>query len=152
MDVFDTNYVDVFDTNYVDVFDTNYVDVFDTNYVDVFDTIFITQIDTSYLTVTDTLIIDVSLIGINPLVFEYQVLIYPNPTNSILYIEIPQSMTGQLYRIELVNPIGQLIYSSQLNQQQLQINLSSFASAGTYTLLLKDSGGTVVDTRVIILQ
>ena len=152
VDVFDTNYVDVFDTNYVDVFDTNYVDVFDTNYVDVFDTIFITQIDTSYLTVTDTLIIDVSLIGINPLVFEYQVLIYPNPTNSILYIEIPQSMTGQLYRIELVNPIGQLIYSSQLNQQQLQINLSSFASAGTYTLLLKDSGGTVVDTRVIILQ
>ena len=150
--IFDTSYVDVFDTNYVDVFDTNYVDVFDTNYVDVFDTIFITQIDTSYLTVTDTLIIDVSLIGINPLVFEYQVLIYPNPTNSILYIEIPQSMTGQLYRIELVNPIGQLIYSSQLNQQQLQINLSSFASAGTYTLLLKDSGGTVVDTRVIILQ
>ena len=90
--------------------------------------------------------------GLNPPVFDYQVLVYPNPTNNILFVDIPQNMIGQQYSLEIVNAIGQSMYGSILNQQQLQINLNSFASAGTYTLQIKDSGGIVVNTKVIILQ
>jgi len=161
-DVYDTTYINVFDTIAVfdtiqvfdttAVFDTNYVDVFDTTYINVHDTIFVTQIDTVYLTVTDTLIIDVSLIGINPPTFEYQVLVYPNPTNSYLYVDVPQSMISQSYSMEIKNSIGQSVFGIAMNQPQIQINFNSFGAAGSYTLSIKDSGGNVVDTRVIILQ
>ncbi len=143
----DTSYLSLTLTN-----DTNHIDVFDTNYVDVFDTIYIVQIDTVLLTVTDTMIIDVSMIGINPITFEYQLKVYPNPTNSILFIDVPQSMTSQLYTVEITNAIGQVVFGSILNQTQIQVNLSSFGSAGNYILRLKDSGGTEVQNRTIILQ
>jgi hypothetical protein len=61
-------------------------------------------------------------------------------------------MIGQQYFLEIVNALGQSMYGNFLNQSQLQINLNSFASAGTYKLLIKDSVGTVVNTKVIILQ
>ena len=158
----DTTYINVFDTIAVfdtiqvfdttAVFDTNYVDVFDTTYIDVHDTILVTQIDTVYLTVTDTLIIDVSLIGINPPTFEYQVLVYPNPTSSYLHVDVPQNMISQSYSMEIKNSIGQSVFGIAMNQPQIQINFNSFGAAGSYTLSIKDSGGNVVDTRVIILQ
>jgi hypothetical protein len=127
-------------------------DVYDTTYISVYDTTYVTQIDTFYLTVTDTLIIDVSLIGINPPTFEYQVLVYPNPTNSYLYVDVPQSMISQSYSMEIKNSIGQSVFGIAMNQAQIQINFNSFGAAGSYTLSIKDSGGNVVDTRVIILQ
>jgi len=78
--------------------------------------------------------------------------VYPNPTNSILFIDVPQSMTSQLYTVEITNAIGQVVFGSILNQTQIQVNLSSFGSAGNYILRLKDSGGTEVQNRTIILQ
>ena len=150
--VYDTNYIDVFDTTHIDVFDTNYVDIYDTTFINVYDTVFMTQIDTVYLTVADTLIIDVSLIGINPPAFEYQVMVYPNPTNSYLNVEVPQNMISQSYSMDVKNSIGQSLFGIAMNQPLIQINFNSFGAAGSYTLSIKDSGGNVVDTRVIILQ
>ena len=150
--LYDTNYIDVFDTIYIAVFDTNYVDVYDTTYINVYDTVLVTQIDTIYLTVTDTLIIDVSLIGINPPTFEYQLRVYPNPTNSYLYVEVPQNMIGQSYSMEVKNSIGQSMFGVGLNQSLVQINFNSFGAAGSYTLLLKNPQGAVIDTRIIVLQ
>jgi hypothetical protein len=126
--------------------------VYDTTYFNVYDTVLVTQIDTVYLTVTDTLIIDVSLIGINPPTFEYQVLVYPNPTNSYLHVEVPQNMIGQSYSMEIKNSIGQSMFGVAMNQPLIQINFNSFGAAGSYTLSIKDSGGNIVDTKVIILQ
>jgi len=109
-------------------------------------------IDTVSLTVMDTLVIDVSMIGINPPVFEYQVKVFPNPTTGILFIELPQAMVTQSYEMEIRNALGQSMFSAALNQQQTQVNLSAFTALGNYTLLLKDAGGSVIDSRVIILQ
>jgi hypothetical protein len=127
-------------------------DVYDTTYINVYDTVLVTQIDTLYLTVTDTLIIDVSLIGINPPTFEYQLRVYPNPTISYLYIEVPQNMIGQSYSMEVRNSIGQSMFGVGLNQPLVQINFNSFGAAGSYTLLLKNPQGAVIDTRIIVLQ
>ena len=154
--VFDTTYIDVFDT--IAVFDTTYIDVFDsiavfdTTYIDVFDTIYVTQIDTVTLTVMDTLIIDISLIGTNPPMFAYQLLVYPNPTRDFIFIDIPASLQLLGYSIEIVNALGQSIFVSTLNQSQLQVNLNTIGATGTYNLVIKDSTGIIVDTRVIILQ
>jgi plastocyanin len=154
--VFDTTYIDVFDT--IAVFDTIYIDVFDsiavfdTTYIDVFDTLYITQIDTVTITVMDTLIIDISLIGTNPPMFAYQLLVYPNPTRDFIVIDIPASLQLLGYSIEIVNALGQSIFVSTLNQNQLQVNLNTIGATGTYNLVVKDSTGIIVDTRVIILQ
>ena len=131
---------------------TSICDVYDTTYISVYDTTYITQIDTVNLTVTDTLIIDVSLIGINPPIFEYQVLLYPNPTNNYLYVEVPQNMTSQSYSMEIKNSLGQSIFGVAMDKPLITINFNSFGSAGAYTLSVKDSGGNVVDTRIILLQ
>ena len=90
--------------------------------------------------------------GVNPTALEYNLQIYPNPTNDYLILDIPEEMKGQQYSFVITNAAGQSMYSDFLNQAQLQINLKNFASSGTYTLQIKDSGGNVVDTRVIILQ
>ena len=154
--VFDTTYIDVFDT--IAVFDTIYIDVFDsiavfdTTYIDVFDTLYITQIDTVTITVMDTLIIDISLIGTKPPMFAYQLLVYPNPTRDFIVIDIPASLQLLGYSIEIVNALGQSIFVSTLNQGQLQVNLNTIGATGTYNLVVKDSTGIIVDTRVIILQ
>jgi hypothetical protein len=90
--------------------------------------------------------------GVNPTTLEYDLQIYPNPTNDYLILDIPEEMIGQQYSFVITNAAGQSIHSDFLNQAQLQINLKNFASSGTHTLQIKDSGGNVVDTRVIILQ
>ena len=132
------------------VFDT--IAVFDTTYIDVFDTIYLTQIDTVTLTVMDTLIIDISLIGTNPPMFAYQLLVYPNPTRDFIFIDIPASLQLLGYSIEIVNALGQTMFISTLNQSQLQVNLNTIGATGTYSLVIKDSTGLIVDTRMIILQ
>ena len=147
-DVFDT--IPVFDTSFVDVFDT--IAYYDTTHIDVYDTLFVTNIDTVTLTVTDTLIIDVSLVGLNPLSFEYQVKVYPNPTRDYILIDVPADMISQSYFIELANPLGQIVYYNLMNQSQLQINISSLGATGTYVLKLYDSSLNLVDKRIIILQ
>ena len=146
--VFDT--IAVFDTTYIDVFDT--IAVFDTTYMDVFDTIYLTQIDTVTLTVMDTLIIDISLIGTNPPMFAYQLLVYPNPTRDFIFIDIPASLQLLGYSIEIVNALGQTMFISTLTQSQLQVNLNTIGATGTYSLVIKDSTGIIVDTRIIVLQ
>ena len=146
--VFDT--IAVFDTTYIDVFDT--IAVFDTTYIDVFDTIYLTQIDTVTLTVMDTLIIDISLIGTNPPMFAYQLLVYPNPTRDFIFIDIPASLQLLGYSIEIVNALGQTMFISTLTQSQLQVNLNTIGATGTYSLVIKDSTGLIVDTRMIVLQ
>ena len=83
---------------------------------------------------------------------EHNLKIYPIPTISYLYIEVPQNMIGQSYSLEVKNSIGQSMFEVGLNQPLVQINFNSVGAAGSYTLSIKDSGGNVVDTRVIILQ
>ena len=154
--VFDTTFIDVFDT--IAVFDTTFINVFDTiavfdtTFIDVFDTTYVTQIDTVTLTVMDTLIIDISLIGINPPIFAYQLLVYPNPTRDFILIDIPASLQLLGYSVEIVNAVGQTIFTGILNQSQLQVNLNAIGATGTYNLVIKDSTGIMVDSKVIILQ
>jgi hypothetical protein len=90
--------------------------------------------------------------GVYSTTLEHNLKIYPIPTISYLCIEVPQNMIGQSYSLEVKNSIGQSMFEVRLNQPLVQINFNSFGAAGSYTLSIKDSGGNVVDTRVIILQ
>ena len=89
---------------------------------------------------------------VNPTTLEYDLQIYPNPTNSYLYIDVPQNMISKSYSMEIKNSIGQLIFGVAMNQPLIQIDFNSLGAVGSYTLSIKDSGGNVVDNRVIIIQ
>ena len=67
-------------------------------------------------------------------------------------VEVPQNMIGQSYSLDIRNSIGQSVFGIAMNQPQIQINFNSFGAADSYTMSIKDAGGNVVDTRVIILQ
>jgi hypothetical protein len=111
-----------------------------------------TYIDTVLLSVTDTLIIDVNFIGFNPVQFEHSVKAYPNPAKDHLVMDIPSAMITQGYSIDIKNAAGQSVYQSQLNQAQLQIDLTTWGNGGLYFLHLLDSSGSMVDVKKIILQ
>ena len=108
--------------------------------------------DTVLLSVTDTLIIDVNFIGFNPVQFEHSVKAYPNPAKDHLVMDIPSAMTTQGYSIDIKNAAGQSVFQSQLNQAQLQIDLTTWGNGGLYFLHLLDSSGSMVDVKKIILQ
>ena len=111
-----------------------------------------TYIDTVLLAVTDTLIIDVNFIGFNPVQFEHSVKAYPNPAKDHLVMDIPSAMVTQGYSIDIKNAAGQSVFQSQLNQAQLQIDLTTWGNGGLYFLHLLDSNGSMVDVKKIILQ
>ena len=117
-----------------------------------YDTIFTNVSDTVLLTVTDTLIIDVNFIGFNPVQFEHSVKAYPNPAKDHLVMDIPSAMITQGYSIDIKNSAGQSVFQSQLNQAQLQIDLTTWGNGGLYFLHLLDSNGSMVDVKKIILQ
>ena len=66
--------------------------------------------------------------------------IYPNPTNDNLTIET-NSTTEQ--RLEILNLMGQTVYTSYINNKKTTINTSAFAN-GVYILKLYTDKETVV--------
>jgi hypothetical protein len=73
--------------------------------------------------------------------------VYPNPATSLVNVTSSQEMT----RISVINYVGQVVYQSELNNENaIQLNTSSFEN-GVYVVRLDTENG-VVTKRVIIAQ
>jgi PKD repeat protein len=72
--------------------------------------------------------------------------IYPNPTNSLLYIHFPSSISGKL-QMQLLTMTGQLIWNSDFesstNELNTTIDMSKFAK-GIYYLKVKQQNQLIV--------
>jgi len=80
-------------------------------------------------------------VNIKEYLFNQQISIYPNPTKDNLTIETNNINTQQ--RLEIVNLIGQTVYTSNINSKKAIINTSAFAN-GLYILKLSSDKETVV--------
>lgn len=109
----------------------------------------VTIYDTIRVTVTDTLRINTVLTNINP-VKETTIKVYPNPTNSNITISCENTLLDG-YSITILNTVGQVVYSSPINQPKTTINLSSWTGKGIYFLHLLNKNQTI-DIRKIVLQ
>ncbi|MBI3510209.1 MAG: T9SS type A sorting domain-containing protein [Bacteroidetes bacterium] len=71
--------------------------------------------------------------------------VYPNPSNGIFIIQSPSTID----RVEVMNDLGEMIYSSESNSQSVNVNLSSQA-AGIY--FVKILSGEKIFTEKIIVK
>jgi hypothetical protein len=69
-----------------------------------------------------------------------QVSVYPNPTNHILNVSLPEVLLGTHYTI--TNTVGQVMWSSTVTSTQLEISLSELSN-GVYYLQLTTHTGII---------
>ena len=79
-------------------------------------------------------------------------LVYPNPLSVDFSIDFRQfnSLLGS--RINIINSLGQIIYSTLITQQSLRIDLSAYASSGLYVIQLADAKNKILESQKIMVQ
>ena len=131
--------------------DTSYLSIhLDT--IPYFDTTTVYNVDTVFYSYTDTLLIDISLIGLNPLAFGHTIKVYPNPASNFLLIESPNSLVSLNCTYEILNSIGQPITNGTLSQNIVSIDLITLNSIGAHQILIKTSSGITLASRILLLQ
>ena len=78
--------------------------------------------------------------------------IYPNPTNSKISIDCGNQFNFLGNQIKITNLLGQDIFDSKINQQIIEIPLSSIATRGLYFVSIVNSENKVIATKKIILN
>jgi hypothetical protein len=138
------------DEVYVILTDTFINTVYDTTVVTVYDTNTVTVTDTNFVTVTDTLLIEITT-GELPSVVSNTIKCYPNPTNGVLYFNNGNYESFTNYQIEITNSLGQQLFSSNINIDSFNVDISSWES-GMYLINIFDGNLNRVDQRKILKQ
>lgn len=148
--IYDT--IPVYDT--IEVFDTTFVNVFDT--IPVYDSITVIFNDTiiinDTITVTDTLLIDVTFTGIPNLKDEI-VKVYPNPAKEILYLDFGDLYSNlSEYKVSIINSIGTTVFTTDISQSMIEVDLLDFGSSGLYYLQIIRKPDEILDVKKIVLE
>ena len=85
---------------------------------------------------------DTQLLSAQEIVTENEIIVFPNPTSSILYIDSQQD----LKQIEVFSITGKLIFASRKHIQE--VNLSNLTS-GVYLIKLQDVNGNSFVKRIV---
>jgi hypothetical protein len=85
--------------------------------------------------------------GINDFMEERNINIYPNPGNGIFTI-LFSNKTNESVSVEILNSLGQLVYTDIMNTSTKEIDLSEL-SKGTYSLKLTTEGKSYFEKIVI---
>jgi hypothetical protein len=105
------------------------------------------------ITVMDTLIINMNLIASNPTIYQNLIKVFPNPTNDHIIIDCGTNFSLISYNsIKISNSSGLTMFSSNINQQCFQLDLSNWTGKGLYLIYILDSQGNIIDVRKILLQ
>ena len=125
--------------------------------INIYDTI--THVDTvkyydtviTRYSVTDTLIIDIPLsYGQNPNLG--QIKMFPNPANEFIIFQNSNPSNLQSYNLEIVSSVGSLVYTGKLSKNEEKIQVDKFGSKGTFQVIIRNSLGTIIDTRILIIN
>jgi hypothetical protein len=102
----------------------------------------------------DTLQFNANITGFNPITYQNQVKVFPNPAKDNLVIDCGANFnTLSGYSIKILNTMGQSVYNSLITQQVSTILLSSPTwSPGAYVVQFINPTGTVIEAKQIIIQ
>jgi hypothetical protein len=118
----------------------------------IYDTITVYTYDTIRIAVTDTLIIDI-VSGISPTSGILNTIrIYPNPAHDIVVIDNGNYSSISGYSLKIVNTLGQAVFNSLMNQQNLTVTKTSLGGVGTYFIQVWDTTDHLVETRKLIIR
>lgn len=79
-------------------------------------------------------------------------MVYPNPATDQIVISNGNYTTGNGMTVSIINTLGQEIYKTPINQQQLTIRLKSIASSGLYFVNVYDTSGHSIATQKLIVK
>jgi hypothetical protein len=79
-------------------------------------------------------------------------ILYPNPTNDILYLSIGKSI-NQLENFKLIvfNTLGQIVNEMPVKNSNMQISTRNWGAAGMYFVQITNSTNTVLTTKKVLL-
>jgi hypothetical protein len=123
-------------------------------YISVLDTCINNEIvyDTVYTIVTDTLLINVTIVGVGEPNVQNLIRIYPNPTSDHITIDYGNIDLMSGYSLSIFNSMGQIVHTSNINNQSEYIDVNAWGSAGVYQVVINDPQGNTVSTKQIVLQ
>jgi hypothetical protein len=104
------------------------------------------------VTVTDTLLINMGIVGYNPITYSNTIKIFPNPSNDHITIDYGDFASVNGYQLRIDNSLGQQMFQSAINQQTSYISLSTWTGNGLYFVHIIDPQGNTIDIRKIVLQ
>ncbi|MBK8700948.1 MAG: hypothetical protein IPN29_15975 [Saprospiraceae bacterium] len=110
------------DTCHVTVFDTIYTTIIDTNFIDV----------PRFISVTDTLIINLNVPNSSNDLVINKISIYPNPSNSHIFIDMGTYTLLKNYELQILNALGQPVYFTPIEQQLYYIDLNQWGEGNLF--------------------
>ena len=113
------------------------ITVIDTNFIDI----------PRYISVTDTLIINLNVPNSSNEVVINKISIYPNPSNSHIFIDMGNFFALKNYELQILNAIGKPVYFTPIEQQLYYIDLNQWGGKGTYFVRIKNSSGVTIETK-----
>lgn len=122
----------------------------DSCYVIVYDTIRTSLVDTNFVNVEALLIILNVTIGSNETAIN-TITVYPNPANTHIYLDMGDQNLLKNYEFEILNEAGQTILLNAIQEKLYFLDLSKWGGKGIYFVRIKNSDGTIVETRKIVL-
>ena len=104
------------------------------------------------ISVTDTLVINTSVTGINPPNNINTIKVFPNPANDHITINYGNFAMMNGYTLKITNVLGQVIFTTPINQQSSYIDLSTWNGNGIYFVQILDTQNNIIENRKIVLQ
>lgn len=93
-----------------------------------------------------------SITGIENRLSVNEVKLYPNPAHGSFYLEENVSELLKECRMEIINQLNQVVYSTELKSQQVMIDVSGKLKNGMYILKLSDKDNNLRYSGKIILE
>jgi hypothetical protein len=118
----------------------------------VYNTITVYDTVTVYESVTDTLIINTSVTGVNPANNINTIKVFPNPANDHITINYGNFATMSGYTLKITNNLGQVVFTTPINQQSSYIDLSTWSGNGIYFVQIIDTQNNTIENRKIVIQ
>jgi hypothetical protein len=56
------------------------------------------------------------------------------------------------YQLKIINVLGAVVYTTNIENQLYEVDLSSWTGMGLYIVQVIDCGGNIINTKKIILQ
>ena len=122
------------------------INITDTCIVTINDTI------TTLISVTDTLVINTLITGLTPPNNSNTIKVFPNPTNDHITIDFGNFASMNGYTLKITNSIGQIVFTTAINQQSSYVDLSTWGGNGIYFVQIIDTQNNTIENRKIVLQ
>lgn len=136
---------------YETIYDTVTTEVFDTVVIEekIYDTVTTTVYAYDTVTVEDTLNIFFSTGDIN--YSKHELKLYPNPTGSVLNIEVGDYSKVNTFNFSITNTLGQTVWSSLANANSFQVNVSDFNGTGLFFFNVYDDQAKLIERKSIVV-